>query len=72
MKESLPPSTLFVLRFWLERSITGTRWRGRIEHIPGGSHGEFLGIKELLGFLQRFGIALDDTGLFERKEGLDE
>lgn len=72
MKETPPPSTMFVLRFWLERSIAGTRWRGRIEHIPGGSHSEFLGMSDLLVFLQRFEITLDEAGHFKRREGLSK
>jgi hypothetical protein len=70
MKESPPPSTMFVVRFRLERSISGTRWRGSIEHIPSRNHSEFLGVKELLRFLQEFEIILDDTDQFMKKEGL--
>jgi hypothetical protein len=72
MQKSPPSSTTFVLRFWRERSVSGTRWRGSIKHIPDGSHSEFLGVKELLMFLQRFEVHLDDMGQFLNKEGLQE
>lgn len=72
MQKSPPPSVMFVLRFWLERSISGVRWRGRIEHIPGGSHSDFLTMKKLLKFLRCFEICLDDIGRFIHKEGTRE
>lgn len=54
------PST-FVLRFWRERSITGARWRGSIEHVAGGARAEFLRLEELLEFLNNFQIVLEDS-----------
>lgn len=60
---------MFILRFWLERSIAGARWRGRIEHIPGHGHGDFLTVKGLLAYLRCFGIGLDEIGRFIHKEG---
>jgi hypothetical protein len=61
MNVSSLPANTFVLRFWLERSISGARWRGRIEHIPSGERSEFLRVEELLKFFQKFQIMLDDT-----------
>jgi len=42
----------FVIRFWREWS----RWRGRIEHVQSGQRADFLGVKTLMAFLDRFGI----------------
>jgi hypothetical protein len=63
---SLPVST-FVLRFWLERSISGARWRGSIVHIPSGERSEFLHVEELLIFIQKFQILLDDIDRFQQQ-----
>jgi hypothetical protein len=52
-----PPNT-FVLRFWLERSLDGARWRGSAEHIPSGARRDFLQLAELLDFLAGFHIHL--------------
>jgi hypothetical protein len=72
MSESLSATNTFVLRFWLERSISTARWRGRIEHIPSGKRSEFLRVEELLKFLWKFEISLDDSIRFhnitERKD----
>lgn len=51
------PNT-FVLRFWLERSLAGARWRGSAEHIPSGARRDFLQLAELLDFLAGFHIHL--------------
>ena len=61
MNVSSLPANTFVLRFWLERSISGARWRGSIVHIPSGERSEFLRVEELLKFFQKFQIMLDDT-----------
>lgn len=71
MNDAALPSTTFVIRFWLERSVGGARWRGTIEHIPSGRRGAFLGLGELLRYFHQFDIHLNDLDLFKRegKEG---
>jgi len=69
MSGSVPSTNTFVLRFWLERSISGARWRGSIEHIPSGERSEFLRVEELLKFFRKFEILLDDTDSFQNKTG---
>jgi hypothetical protein len=64
MSASLSATNRFVLRFWLERSILGARWRGNIEHIPSGERIEFLRLEELLKFLRKYEILLDETEKF--------
>jgi predicted ester cyclase len=49
-------TTTFVLRFWREWTGSEARWRGRIEHVQSGRRSDFLGVGELLGFLEGFGI----------------
>jgi hypothetical protein len=61
MNKSLPSTITFVLRFWLERSVSETRWRGSIEHIPSGKRSEFLQADELLRFFRKFEIRLNDA-----------
>ena len=61
MNVSSLPANTFVLRFWWERSISGARWRGSIEHIPSGERSEFLRVEELIIFFQKFQIVIDDT-----------
>lgn len=67
MSASRTPANTFVLRFWLDRSISGARWRGSIEHIPSGEHSEFLRLEEMLNFLQSFQIRLEDSHCAEFK-----
>jgi hypothetical protein len=61
MSASVSTANTFVLRFWLERSISGVRWRGSIEHIPSGARSEFLCVDEMLKFFQSFQILLEDN-----------
>jgi hypothetical protein len=49
-------TTTFVVRFWREWTGAEGRWRGRIEHVQSGRRSDFLGVGELLGFLEGFGI----------------
>ena len=65
MNASTPSTNTFVLRFWLERSAAGARWRGSIEHIPSGERGMFLRVEELLRFLRKFEILLDDANCIQ-------
>jgi hypothetical protein len=48
----------FVVRFWREWTGHGSRWRGRIEHVQSGRRADFLEIKVMIGFLERFGISV--------------
>ncbi len=64
MSEFISTTNIFVLRFWLVRSISGARWRGSIEHIPSGGRSEFLRVEELLKFFQKFEIYLDHSNRF--------
>ena len=61
----MPSAITFVLRFWLDRSISVARWRGSIEHIPSGDRSEFLRVEELSKFLRKFEISLDDSHSFQ-------
>jgi hypothetical protein len=47
----------FVVRFWREWAGHKPRWRGRIEHVQSGRQADFLEVKALIGFLERFGIS---------------
>jgi hypothetical protein len=61
----MPSAITFVLRFWLDRSISTARWRGSIEHIPSGDRSEFLRVEELSKFFRKFEISLDDSRSFQ-------
>ncbi len=65
----MPSAITFVLRFWLERSISAARWRGSIEHIPSGDRSEFLRVEELSKFFRKFEISLDDSDSFQKITG---
>ncbi len=52
-------TTTFVVRFWREWTGGEARWRGRIEHVQSGRRMDFLGVGELLRFLERFGISAE-------------
>jgi predicted ester cyclase len=54
-------TTTFVLRFRREWTGAETRWRGRIEHVQSGRRTDFLGVDDLLGFLEGFGIHKERT-----------
>ena len=60
MIESMVSANTFVVRFRLERSNSGARWRGSIKHIPSGEHCEFLHIDEMIKFFQKFQINFDE------------
>jgi len=47
---------IFVVRFWRETAAGKFRWRGQIEHVQSGRQTDFLEIRDLLGFLECFGI----------------
>jgi hypothetical protein len=52
----IPPASTFVIRFWCEWSVSGSRWRGRIEHVQSGTSVTCLDLQEIVGFVQRYGI----------------
>lgn len=56
----VPPVSTFVVRFWRDWSATGSRWRGRIEHVQSGEAAAFLELEAMLGFIRRFGVEADD------------
>jgi hypothetical protein len=57
---SVPPTSTFVLRFWCDRSATGSRWRGRIEHVQSGQRAEFVEFEGILEFVRAFGVMAED------------
>jgi hypothetical protein len=57
---SVPPTNTFVIRFWREWSATGSRWRGRIEHVQSGQRADFLKPESILEFVQSFGVVAQD------------
>jgi len=64
----LPPISTFVVRFWQEWSATGSRWRGRIEHVQSGESAAFLGLDEMLDFVRRVGVMSSNERRLARKE----
>jgi hypothetical protein len=56
---SIPPASTFVIRFWCEWSVNGSRWRGHIEHVQSGTSVTCLDLQEIVGFVQRYGIMVD-------------
>jgi hypothetical protein len=54
----VPATSTFVVRFWQEWSAGGSRWRGRIEHIPSGTSVAFLDGEVMWQFIQSFGITV--------------
>ena len=57
---SIPPASTFVLRFWREWSASGSRWRGRIEHVQSGQRAEFVEFQGILEFVRAFGVMAED------------
>ena len=57
---SIPPASTFVVRFWVERSAAGSRWRGRIEHVESGETTAFLTTEKMLEFVQGTGVTATD------------
>lgn len=55
-----PAINTFVVRFWREWSATGSRWRGRIEHVESGQSAAFLDLNEMLDFVRRVGVTGGD------------
>ena len=51
------PVSTFIVRFWHERSASGTAWRGRITHSQSGEGASFLQLRDMLAFMHRLGIS---------------
>jgi hypothetical protein len=66
---SVPPASTFVVRYWREWSVTGPRWRGRINHVDSGESAAFLDLDGMLAFLGRFGVLRDGEAELTRKGG---
>ena len=59
---SISAASTFIIRFWLERSAAGSRWRGRIEHVESGESTAFLTTGRMLEFMQGTGVMTDHAG----------
>jgi hypothetical protein len=57
---SISSVSTFVVRFWREWSADAVRWRGRIEHVQSGEAIVFQDLGGMLGFVRRFGVAVED------------
>jgi hypothetical protein len=55
----VPSASTFVVRFWREWSIVGSRWRGRIEHLQSGESAAFLDLSAMFDFVRCFGAMGD-------------
>jgi len=71
MAESSPvsPASTFIVRFWREWSVAGSRWRGRIEHVQSRQSAAFLDLNEMLDFIRGFDAMANDEGQPARKKG---
>jgi hypothetical protein len=51
-----PPfaGSTFIIRVWLERSATGSCWRGQIVHVQSGEKRYFLSLEDMLKFIRDF------------------
>lgn len=56
----VPPASTFVIRFWREWSATGSRWRGRIEHVQSGQRADFVKVESILEFVRGLGVMAQD------------
>ncbi len=52
-------ASTFIVRFWREWSATGSRWRGRIEHVQSGEGVTSLDLQGIVDFIQCRGIMVD-------------
>ena len=55
-RAQVPPASTFVIRFWHEWSVSGSRWRGRIEHVQSGQRTDFVELQSILEFVRAFGV----------------
>ena len=56
----------FVIRIWHDWSLSGSHWRGRIEHLQSGQHAAFEELDQILPFIRSSG------GLAENKSPGDQ
>jgi len=59
-RTQVPPASTFVIRFWREWSVSGSRWRGRIEHVQSGQRAEFVELQGILEFVRALGVMAED------------
>ena len=64
----VPPVSTFVVRFWQEWSATGSRWRGRIEHVQSQESATFLDLNEMLRFVRSVGVMQGNESRPAREE----
>lgn len=51
-----PAAITFVVRIWPEWSLSGARWRGRIEHLQSGRALAFQEPEQVLAFMRASGV----------------
>ena len=56
----IPPASTFLIRFWCEWSASGSRWRGRIEHVQSGQRADFVELQGILEFVRDLGVMAED------------
>lgn len=59
-RTQVPPASTFVIRFWREWSVSGSRWRGRIEHVQSGQRADFVELQSILEFVRNLGVMTED------------
>lgn len=64
---SVPVST-FVVRFWLDASARGARWRGHVTHVQSGGRTSFLDLDALAAFVRAYGVMISDKNQDVDKE----
>lgn len=57
----------FVVRIWLEWSESGPSWRGQIMHVQSDQRMAFLGLQDMLQFMQGY-VAME----FQNQLSLEE
>jgi len=57
---SVSPASTFVIRFWCEWSVCGSRWRGRIEHVQSGQRADFVELQGILEFVRALGVMAEE------------
>jgi hypothetical protein len=51
---TLHPVSTFIVRIWLERSESGSCWRGQIEHLQSRQRCAFLNLEEMVTFIRGY------------------
>jgi len=65
---SVSPASTFVIRFWREWSVSGSRWRGCIDHVQSGQRAEFVELQSILEFVRALGIMAEDEKMHREAE----